>query len=248
MTLQAPYSFTKNYHHEPYPAIDPTRPELSAKGKVIFITGGSRGIGLAIAESFAQAGAADIFISGRQQGSLERSKAKIEGAHKSHVHPLVFDVVDTAAVEAAFAQVKKDIGPIDVVVSNAGYLSTGLLGDISPDDFWRAFEINTKGSFNVIKAVIKFAAKNAVLISINSGVVHLPPEFITIASYAASKAATAKMHEYLQAEQPDLRVFSLQPGGIPTEMSLGAGVPKELLPDGKSSLHVQVDRQLLVHM
>jgi NADP-dependent 3-hydroxy acid dehydrogenase YdfG len=239
MADQEIWSFTKAYHHQPYPAIDPARTESSAKGKIVFITGGGKNIGGAIAESFAKANAADIVITGRTKETLQSLKGRLEQSYKSRVHSFAVDITDADALDAVFAKVAKDIGEIDVVVSNAGYSHSDHVHNADPREFWKTFEINTKGAFNVIQSFLKHATatENKVLISTNSGTAHtLATTWGPIASYASSKAATAKIHEYLQAERPEMRVYNLQPGIIPTELSLAAtGQPSETFPDGKFS-------------
>src|SRR6201996_5652360 len=75
-------SFTKTYHSEPYASISPSRPELSAAGKNIIITGGGTGIGKSIATSFARAGASTIAILGRREDRLITSSKAINEAAK----------------------------------------------------------------------------------------------------------------------------------------------------------------------
>ncbi len=70
-------SFTKIWHNQPYAAIDPTQPKLSAKGKFVVVTGGATGIGKAIAVAFAQAGAKTIAILARRLEKLEIAAAEI---------------------------------------------------------------------------------------------------------------------------------------------------------------------------
>ncbi len=231
---QVDWSFTKIYHHEPTAPIDPSRPELSAKGKIVVVVGASRGIGLAVAESFAVADAADIVITGRSQQTLDKAREKIEKAGKSRVHTYVADIADNSSVDAVFQSVAKDIGPVDIVVSNAGIAAGSPVTDSKLEDFWKVFETNTKGNFNVMQAFSKVATKDAVLIGMNSGVAHYQAGYWGPASaYASSKAAMAKLYEYFQAENPNIRVFSLSPGVIATDMSSAMGVPAEDFPDGK---------------
>lgn len=232
------WSPTREYHHDIYPSIDPTRPALSAKGKVIVINGGTRGIGLAIAKAFVQAGAKDVVITGRKQSTLDAAKTQMEqqvvdGIQKTRIHTFVEDVTDTKAVEKTYTTVGSTIGPVDVAVSNAGQTHRIPVSDLDPDEFWNILAVNTKGPLNVIKGFMKVAVKDAVLVNVNSGVAHQPPLWGPFASYAASKAATFKVHEYLQHENPELRVFTLQPGVIPTDMTASVGAGKEETSDGK---------------
>ncbi|KAK8203603.1 hypothetical protein M8818_005253 [Zalaria obscura] len=75
-------TFTQTYHHAPYAAISPSRPELSAAGKVVVVTGGGTGIGRSIAVSFAQAGADTVAILGRREDRLKSSVAEISAANQ----------------------------------------------------------------------------------------------------------------------------------------------------------------------
>ncbi|KAI9788355.1 MAG: hypothetical protein M1816_006958 [Peltula sp. TS41687] len=224
-----PFSFTKTYHTEPYPAIDPSRPELSAKGKVVFITGGSRGIGYAIAEAFAQAGAADVVITGRTQETLDAAQRQIvEKWKETRIHTFVADAVDKDATLEVFSHVGKNIGLVDVLVANAGAFIIAPVKDADPDEYWKVIETNTKGVFLAIHAFLKVAAQKAVVINVTSLLGHIYANFTFGhgSAYCASKAATAKLCEYVQLENPDLSVFNLQPGVIRTDLT--APLPKEL--------------------
>ncbi|KAF5262082.1 hypothetical protein FOXYS1_7202, partial [Fusarium oxysporum] len=86
-------SFTKTWHNKPYPSIDPTRPEFSAAGKFVAITGGGTGIGKSIAIAFAQAGASTIAILGRRLDRLETAAAEIAEASGGKTN-VIFEAVD----------------------------------------------------------------------------------------------------------------------------------------------------------
>lgn len=118
-------TYTKKWHKKPYPAVSPLRPELSAKGKVVVITGGGTGIGLRIAKAFAQAGASWIGIVGRREHILisaiqEIAKYSTNGAKIEYA---VAYVTKPAEINAAFTALAEKLGRVDVFVSNAGYLS-----------------------------------------------------------------------------------------------------------------------------
>jgi NAD(P)-dependent dehydrogenase (short-subunit alcohol dehydrogenase family) len=163
-------SFTPTYHHHSYPAIDPSRPELSAKGKVVVITGGGQGIGRATALAFAQADAYAIIITGRTQKTLLETKAELEQINPvTKVRTFVGNVTDADAIRTIFESIKQEFGHVDVLVSNAGYLpNRAPISKQDPDDFWKAFEINTKGAFIVVREFLGIASPNATLINVST--------------------------------------------------------------------------------
>ena len=218
-------TFTETFHREVYPAIDPTRPELSAAGKVVLISGGGQGIGAAIAKNFAKAGASDIVITGRKQETLSSVKSGIESLpeNKTRVHTFVADVTDETRTNEVFAEVLKNIGRIDVFVANAGYLHTpGPFADASIADLWRGFEVNVKGLIIGAQAFLKSATPDAVLINVSSGAAHFHYSG-PMNGYASSKTAGVRILDAIGVENPGVRVYSIQPGFIATDMAAKAG-------------------------
>lgn len=213
-------SFTKVWHNKLYPSISPTRPELSAYGKVVIITGGGIGIGAAIAKSFAQAGAAAIGIIGRREQHLKNSVAAISAISSStKAEYAIADITNKEVLQAAFEQFASNFGKIDVFVSNAGHLSSIAPIDASDsDDWWEGFEVNIKGSFNAIRTFLPHAARNAVVLNVNAGLA-TRPSIPGLSSYSSSKIASAKLFEHLQVEHPELRVVNVHPGVVETAMT-----------------------------
>jgi NAD(P)-dependent dehydrogenase (short-subunit alcohol dehydrogenase family) len=218
--------YTKVWHSEPYPAISPTKPELSARGKVVIITGGGTGIGASAAKAFAQAGASGIGIIGRREKALISSIADISAVSSTtKVSYAVADLTNKGATDAAFKSLSDSLGKIDILISNAGWMSTiAPITDSEDDDWWGSFEINIKGSFNAIRAFFPHAAPNATLLSVNTAMATLPP-MPGFSAYASSKISSAKLHECLQAEHPELRVVNVQPGVIKTYLGDKSGFP-----------------------
>jgi len=217
-------SFTRTWHNKPYPAISPTRPELSAAGKNVVITGGGTGIGKATAIAFAQAGAKSVSIIGRRVDRLETAGAAITAASTSTLVILqAGDVADRTSIAAALgAIVAKIDGKIDIFINNAGILpQEATVIDYPELEIRRAFEINLIGSFNALQVFTPLAAPGAKLINIGSGIGHWSPlpEVPGVWAYAASKAATLKMMDYYAAENPNIHVVSIQPGIISTEIN-----------------------------
>ncbi|KAG4291661.1 hypothetical protein FPRO06_12914 [Fusarium proliferatum] len=218
--------FVPTYHHDTYDAISETDPELSCEGKVVFVTGGGRGIGREIAKSFAVAGAKGIFIIGRTGTELLSAVEEIKSVSTGTpvpVHHAEADVTDKAAVASAFKQAIAAFGHIDVLIQNAGYLDAHRsLLDSDLDDYWKTFEINVKGGLLVTQQFLKQSKPGDTIINIGSGAGHLPP-IPGYSAYSSSKLAFAKVIESVQLENPHLRVFSINPGAIATEMQKKSG-------------------------
>ncbi|KAH7066851.1 hypothetical protein BKA63DRAFT_546578 [Paraphoma chrysanthemicola] len=216
-------SATKKFHKTTYPSLDPTRPELSAKGKSIVITGGGTGIGAETAKYFAKAGAARIAILGRREHHLLATKAALEADFpNTAVISIVTDVTISTQVESAFDQIARN-GKIDVLCSNAAVIGAqGNIADFTADAWLSGILTNLHGNFNVTRAFLPHASPSAVIIETNSVAAHLDiaPGF---SSYNVAKIATARFYQCVQFEHPNLAVFSIQPGAVNTEMSREAG-------------------------
>jgi NAD(P)-dependent dehydrogenase (short-subunit alcohol dehydrogenase family) len=222
-------SFTATYHHQPYAEIDETLPALSTKGKVILVTGGGKGVGKAIALSFAKSGAKAIVITGRTEATLSGTTAELKKLYEGLiVRSFVADVMDEKATEDIFSTVESEIGKVDVLVGNAAYLSDpSSVAASNLDDYWKGFEINVKGQLILARAFFKHAAENATYINIASGACHIP-YIETFSGYSASKAAYVRIVEYLAHEHPQVRFFNLQPGRVESDMARKGSQTKDL--------------------
>jgi NAD(P)-dependent dehydrogenase (short-subunit alcohol dehydrogenase family) len=225
-------SFTPTYHTQPYAAIDPSRPELSAKGKVVLITGGGQGIGRATARAFAQANADVIIITGRTPQTLLETKTELgKISPRTKVRTFIGDVTDANAVRTIFEAIKDEFGRVDVLVSNAGYLPEPVpISKQDLNDLWKAFEINTKGTFIVVQAFLGVASPNATLINLSTVAAHVA--WPGGQGYTSSKAATLSYLQFVQNENEALRVVSMHPGVIMSAMSVKAKFPAQ--DDGQS--------------
>ena len=216
-------SFTKAWHSAAYDAISPLRPELSATGKNVVVTGGGTGIGKAIATAFSQAGAASVSILGRREDRLKTSLASMTGVKNARTK-LQYEVADLCKreeIERAFSNITAKVGKIDVYVSNAGVLPTpGAVATIDPGEFLYGWNINVMGALNGAQVFLSHAAPNAILLSISTGIAHFAP-MPGMSAYAATKVANTKMMDYFAAENPSLHVVNVQPGVVSTEMNDG---------------------------
>ena len=210
-------SFTKTRHSSTYPAISPSRPELSLKGKSVVITGGGSGIGLAITKSVAQAGASHIVILGRRTEVLAKAAAIVHElvGNKIRVHTISADVSNKEQVERAFSQIKSNIEkPLDILILNAGFYS-GIrpLGIETVEEWQTVFNINVLGPYLISTAFISAAATGATIINVSSAIAHLDP-FPGFVSYAATKLAGSKIMQYVQQENPEMHVVDVHPGQV----------------------------------
>jgi NAD(P)-dependent dehydrogenase (short-subunit alcohol dehydrogenase family) len=231
-------TYTKTWHNASYDAISPTKPELSVAGKVVFVSGGGYGIGRAIVRAFADAGAKDIAIIGRNESPLRTVKSDIEESTKTKIHVFVGDVADEVAVNGVFKSIRQTIGPIDILVANAGFLpEPKLVAESSIDDWWRGFEVNFKGGIILAKAFLHAAATDGVFINVSASLAHAGT-FPTLSAYGASKLAFVRALDFVQEENPHIRVVSSRPGCIDTDMNRKSGITNVPYDHGEGSIHL----------
>ena len=220
----APFpSPTATWHTETYPSLSPDRPELSAKGKTILITGGGTGIGAETAHNFAAAGASRIALVGRREAPLLSTKARLEKEFAGvEIFVASTDITKKDEVEAAFSSFfggDKSKGKLDVLVSNAAMIGPqDPIADVESKSFLSAIEQNVSGSLNVAQAFLRYAAKDAVVVEINSSAAHVNfgPGF---AAYSVAKLAVFRLWDSLAFANPELSVFHVQPGVVDTDMN-----------------------------
>lgn len=213
--------YTNVFHNSPYPSIDPSRPELSTTGKVIFITGGGSGLGPSLVHAFAKSGATKIAIIGRTEATLLSTKKAVEGRHPGvSVLALTADISDQGAVNAAFKTTRETFGPVDILVSNAGSLPDILpLAETPIEEFAKGLDVNVKGVLIVTQAFLANAADDPILINIGTAAAHLGAMHPGMGSYSVSKLAALKMLEYIAAGNPHVRTVTVHPGVIETPMN-----------------------------
>lgn len=210
--------------HDVYPFISPTHAlSAAATGKTLLITGAGTGVGRAIAQTFAAAGASRIIICGRTRSTLDETKALVEAASPAcSVHPLVVDVTDTGSVGALFAQ-----APFvaDILVNNAGICHSPVyVGESEPEVWWRDMEVNVKGVYLCTRAYLKaLDGGKGTIINISSSVSDAPA--VNMSSYSTAKLAVNRFTEIVQMEygKQGVNAYALHPGGIvATEMGKNA--------------------------
>ena len=155
----------------PTPSLTPTR-QSNHSGHYVLITGGSKGVGLATAISFAQAGAAGVAITGRSDLTDAESKilaaAETAGKKAPLLLKLQMDVLDFESVNNAAKEVEKSFPKLDILINNAGYLSPfDTILESNPDDYWRNYEVNIRGVYWVTKAILPYMLKGGEMTIVN---------------------------------------------------------------------------------
>ena len=205
----------------------PTRPDrregeagVDLRGRVALVTGGGRGVGQLLARTLAEAGAAVALIA-RSPDELAATAGQIQEAGAIAAAASA-DVTDQTAVTAALARLRAQLGPIDILINNAGINGPmGVLWDTEPAQWWRTLEVNLGGAFVLSRMLLPgmIAAGHGRIINItsNAGVYRWP----LVSAYATSKAALIKLTETLAAEtaRHGVSVFSVDPGLLPIGLS-----------------------------
>ncbi len=184
-------------------------------GRVVWVTGSSRGIGRGVAEHLAGAGA-QVVVHARSAEALEEVVAATGGL------PVVADVRDEDALRGAVEAVRERFGRLDGVVANVGGAAPATAADVELERFRRQLDLNLTAAFATVRAalpLLRDAHWSAVLVSA-TGARSATPGF---AAYGAAKAAIEHLTGSLAAEWgPEVRVNCVCPGLIRTEGSLQA--------------------------
>ncbi|HEU5457094.1 MAG TPA: SDR family NAD(P)-dependent oxidoreductase [Terracidiphilus sp.] len=195
---------------------------MRLKGKIVFITGATAGIGRATAMAFAEEGARLLLAARRADRLSEVAKAALERGAKS-VHTLRLDVRDAAAVRKAVADLPEDWKEIEILVNNAG-LSRGLdkLHAGSVEDWDEMIDTNVKGLLYVTRAVAPGMVERGVGHVINLGSTAGELAYPNGAVYCATKFAERAITDGLRQEVlgTPIRVTSIDPGMVETDFSL----------------------------
>ena len=179
------------------------------------VTGGSKGIGLAIARAFLDRGM-QVTISARKDADLAAASRTLEGGER--VHAVRADVRDPADAQRLVDDTVKRFGGVDVLVNNAGIGKFANVADMSLDDWRQIFETNLSGVFHCTRAAIPAMKKRGAGFIINVSSLASKNAFVNGAAYCASKSALNAFSEALMQEvrHDNIRVSYVLPGSVST--------------------------------
>jgi 3-oxoacyl-[acyl-carrier protein] reductase len=202
---------------------------MELKDRVVLVTGAGRGIGRAIAVAFAREGA-HVALQGRTKKNLvdaQKEIAKLGGSVKTLVLP--GDVAEEGVVARSVAAAEQQLGPIDVLVNNAGIFAAGPIERLDAMVFDRVLAVNLRGPFLMARAVIPGmkARKSGHIVNVASTAAKRA--FAGGAAYCASKAGLAALSDAMlyEVRQSGVRVTCVYPSTVNTDLTRKQGMIKD---------------------
>jgi 3-oxoacyl-[acyl-carrier protein] reductase len=193
---------------------------MQFKDQIVVVTGAGRGIGQEIAREFA-AGGAKVALISRSETSCGGAAEEINKTYPGTCSAYAVDVSDHAAVQEVAKRIGEELGPISVLVNNAGVTRDGLLMRMKEEDWDTVLDTNLKGAFNTVKAFMRplMKAENSRIINIASviGLIGNAGQ----ANYSASKAGLIGFTKAVARELAGRAVTcnAIAPGFITTDMT-----------------------------
>jgi NAD(P)-dependent dehydrogenase (short-subunit alcohol dehydrogenase family) len=189
-------------------------------GEVVLITGGSRGLGKAFAQALVATGAR-IAITGRSASELNETAAQLSSG-SNQVLAVPADVTNPEAAPQVVARVEQSLGPISILINNAGqFRAFGPIGIIDPAAWWNEVEVNLRGPFLYANAVLpgmRTLHKGKIInLASAAGIAGMPG----LSSHVISKTALIRFTEVLALDtvEDGVRVFAIHPGTVRTPMN-----------------------------
>jgi 3-oxoacyl-[acyl-carrier protein] reductase len=186
-------------------------------GKAAIVTGGTRGIGRAIAERLLREGAS-VAICGRSADSTARAVSEMKPLGR--IYGCAADVADQGQVRALFDAVDREFGRLDILVNNAGEGVFRKVGEMSPEDWHRNIDLNLNGPFYCSReALARFGDSGGFIVNISS--LAGKNAFAGGAAYNASKAGLNLFSEAMMLDHryDNVRVSTVMPGSVDTEFN-----------------------------
>lgn len=189
-------------------------------GKVALITGSSRGLGYAMAEGLAQAGAT-VILNGRNQERLAATVSEFKDKGYS-VHSAAFDVTQSAEIKKQVAHITETVGTIDILINNAGIQHRQPLEEFDESAWRNVMDVNVNGVFLTSQAVVHGMIKQQSGKIINIASLMSEVSRATISAYVASKGAVKQLTKSMSTEwaQHNIQINAIAPGYFKTELNV----------------------------
>jgi NAD(P)-dependent dehydrogenase (short-subunit alcohol dehydrogenase family) len=215
---------------------------MSLAGQVAVVTGGGRGVGRELALALGDAGMA-VAVVARSNDEVERVAGEL-----ARGHAVAADVADQVAVEAAAAEIERELGPPDLLVNNAGtHSKPAPPWEADPGEWWLDLETSLLGTFLWSRAVVPgmLARGRGRVVNVSSYAGTRPSPYQS--GYAAAKAAVLSFTESLASALSDtpVRAFAITPGFVDTELTRelrGSEAGRRWLPELASASEVPPER------
>ena len=189
---------------------------MEIKNRRVLITGASRGLGRALVDAFAAAGAREVFAGARNPDDVARITTDV-------ISPIKLDVTDDADVQAI-----TQVGPIDILVNNAGVAGYGNPLTMNLEDALREMNVNYFGALRMSRALAPLMIANGAGVIVNIATAYAKINLPLVGTYCASKSALLSLGEALRAylAGSGVHVMTVMPTTIDTDMAKGANEPK----------------------
>ncbi len=190
------------------------------RGQVAIVTGAGRGLGRATALALARAGARVVVIARSEEQLAETVRGVTEAGGEALA--VVADVSDAAAVERMAREVERTLGPVDLLVNNAGTVGPlGPMWEADPGDWWHSIEVNLRGPYLCSHAQLPgmIERRHGRIINLSTGAATVAVAYM--GAYVVAKTALTRFTENLAAEliNSGVSVFAIDPGTVRTAMT-----------------------------
>ena len=218
-------SFTRKTYHEPYPTVSPSNPSVTAAGKIVIISGGSKGVGLAIANAFGVASASEVILVARNETTLKQVRNSLQAiCINTRFSYWAGDITDTESMTNMFDIVRQNLGEPNILILGAAYLHSLNQGlNVPEEELDRSFDVNFKANVSLVREFLgsqePFSGFKTI---INLATVAAHTRQSNMSAYGASKGAFVTWLEHVHFENQDrLRVLNLHPGIVSTGILRG---------------------------
>ncbi len=187
---------------------------MNLENKIVLITGSSKGIGEAIAHTFAKERAKIIITYKTDSEGAEKVGLKCKELGALDVLVLALDIKDNTSIKNCISEIEKKFGHIDILINNAGVISWEKFEGETFEEIENQIRTNLEGLIKITNAALPQIKLGIVNIASRAG--HIP--FFGRSVYTASKFGVVGFTKALTLEYPDLKIFSVSPGAVRTEM------------------------------